>query len=153
MDTMSSPAKAELKALVQSLIDQDILNSQFTQLQALRDQTNPDFVVKVVDLFCSDAQNIIKILIKHMSQEDTDFHQMDPYVHQLRGCTSSIGAQSMTMACADLCQAFAARNKKICLKVLHKIECEYFTLYDKLRDVVQLEKQIFARVQPTTSGC
>ncbi|PON83150.1 histidine phosphotransferase [Trema orientale] len=145
---MASSAKAELKALVQSLIGQDILNSQFTQLQALRDQTNPDFVVKVVDLFCSDAQNIIKILIKHMyvSQEDTDFHQMDPYVHQLRGCTSSIGAQSMTMACADLYQAFAARNKKMCLKVLHKIECEYFTLYDKLRDVVQV-------VQPTTSGC
>ena len=43
-------------------IKQGILNDQFTQLQLLQDETNPEFVVEVVNLFFQDSQRLLHIL-------------------------------------------------------------------------------------------
>lgn len=138
-----SAVKAELKTLVHSMLEEGILDSQFTQLQGLQDESNPNFVAEVVTLFIKDAQKIINHLSYYMSQEVVDFSEMDPYVHQIKGSTSSIGARNMTLACGDLHQASDAKNKEMCLQALNKINHEYCRLQVKLHVIVQLQNTIF----------
>ncbi|EXC26928.1 Histidine-containing phosphotransfer protein 1 [Morus notabilis] len=138
-----SAVKAELKTLVHSMLEEGILDSQFTQLQALQDESNPNFVAEVVTLFINDAQKIINHLNNCMSQEVIDFSEMDPYVHQIKGSSSSIGARNVKLACIDLQQASDAKNKEMCLQALNKISREYCRLEVKLHAIVQLQNTIF----------
>ncbi|PKI47963.1 hypothetical protein CRG98_031627 [Punica granatum] len=45
-----------------SLLKEGILDSQFAQLQQLQDESNPDFVAEVVNLFFTDSENLINDL-------------------------------------------------------------------------------------------
>ncbi|KAH7512131.1 hypothetical protein FEM48_Zijuj12G0058000 [Ziziphus jujuba var. spinosa] len=108
---MATAFKVQLKHLVQSMLDEGILDSQFIQLQALQDASNPNFVAEVITLFCNEAQRIINDLEIYIGQQDVDFSKMDANVHQLKGSSSSIGARRVTLACADLREASDERNK------------------------------------------
>ena len=44
------------------------LDGQFVQLQMLRDDSNPDFVMEVVILFFEDSQRILNELSKTLSE-------------------------------------------------------------------------------------
>ncbi|XP_050228637.1 histidine-containing phosphotransfer protein 1-like [Mercurialis annua] len=142
---MALPAlKAQLNNFVQSLFDEGMLDGQFSQIQALKDESNPDFIVEVITTFCNDAERIISELTKHMSQQNVEFSNLESYVHQLKGSSSSIGAQRMKNACADLQQAFDDKNKGRCLQALNIITCQYFLLRAKFETLVQLEKRILS---------
>jgi len=43
---------------------QGFLDEQFTQLQQLQDESNPEFVVEVVSLFFEDAEKLLADLSK-----------------------------------------------------------------------------------------
>ncbi|KAA8518602.1 hypothetical protein F0562_016076 [Nyssa sinensis] len=136
--------KAQLNGFVKSMHDEGMLDSQFTQIQALQDESNPNFVAEVISLFCDDAKRIITELHKYLDQPDVDYHKLDAYVHQLKGSSSSIGAQRMKLACVDLRQASDEKNKERCLQALNKIMYEYCLLQNKFQTLVQMEKRIFA---------
>ncbi|XP_059646721.1 histidine-containing phosphotransfer protein 2-like [Cornus florida] len=136
--------KAELNRFVNSLHEEGLLDGQFTQIQALQDASNPNFVAEVISLFCDDAERIIRELDKFLHQPDVDYHKLDAYVHQLKGSSSSIGAQRMKLACVDLRQASDDKNKERCLQALNKIMMEYFQLRREFLTLVQLEKSVFA---------
>ncbi|KAL5545895.1 hypothetical protein UlMin_005582 [Ulmus minor] len=129
--------KAELKIQVQSMLDEGLLDGQFTELQALQDKTNPNFVSEVITLFLKDGQMILIEMIQLTARQDVDFSILNIYLHKLKGSSSSIGARQMTLACADLRLACDAQNKE-------RVRREYFNLQLKLKILVQLEKTIFA---------
>ncbi|XP_015901950.3 histidine-containing phosphotransfer protein 1 [Ziziphus jujuba] len=141
---MATAFKVQLKHLVQSMLDEGILDSQFIQLQALQDASNPNFVAEVITLFCNEAQRIINDLEIYIGQQDVDFSKMDANVHQLKGSSSSIGARRVTLACADLREASDERNKDRCRQVLIRINQEYATLKVKFQNLLQLENTISA---------
>jgi len=47
-----------------SLIEKGFLDDQFNQLEQLQDESNPDFVVKVITLFFDDAERLLNELTK-----------------------------------------------------------------------------------------
>ncbi|THG11589.1 hypothetical protein TEA_026613 [Camellia sinensis var. sinensis] len=82
-----------------SLFREGFLDSQFTQLQQLQDESNPDFVVEVVSLFFEDSERLLNDLNKALDQKGVDFKKVDGNVHQLKGSSSSIGANRVKNAC------------------------------------------------------
>lgn len=46
------------------MYEKGFLNDQFTQLQQLQDESNPDFVVEVVSLFFEDSERLLNELAK-----------------------------------------------------------------------------------------
>ncbi|KAL8515466.1 hypothetical protein ACS0TY_014236 [Phlomoides rotata] len=82
-----------------ALFREGFLDGQFGQLQLLQDESNPDFVVEVVSLFFEDSQRILTDLTTALDQKNVDFKKIDAHVHQLKGSSSSIGAQRVRNAC------------------------------------------------------
>ncbi|GMN25171.1 hypothetical protein TIFTF001_000843 [Ficus carica] len=82
-----------------SLFNEGFLDDQFNQLQQLQDESNPDFVVEVVSLFFEDSERLLNELAKALDQQNTDFKKVDAHVHQLKGSSSSIGAQRVQRVC------------------------------------------------------
>ncbi|KAM0980542.1 hypothetical protein ACFX2A_013973 [Malus domestica] len=133
--------KAQIKILVQSMLHEGMLDYQFTQLQELQDSNNPNFVAEIIKLFCDNTEQVITELEKYLC-EDVDFCKLTPFVLQLHGSSSSIGARQMTLACADLRQASDDKNKEGCLHALRRITHYYIELDHKFQTLIQLEKRI-----------
>ncbi|OWM74166.1 hypothetical protein CDL15_Pgr008477 [Punica granatum] len=92
----------EVGELQQSLMDymnslrsQEILDSQFGQLQRLQDESSPNFVAEVLTLFFTDSKDLIKelseALYKIPNQQNVDFKEVDSCVHQLKGSSARGG--------------------------------------------------------------
>ncbi|XP_058087553.1 uncharacterized protein LOC131234644 [Magnolia sinica] len=64
------------------------LDDQYTQLQQLQDESNPDFVFEVVSLFFDDSEKLLDDLRRALDQHPVDFKKVDAHVHQLKGRSS-----------------------------------------------------------------
>ncbi|XP_031255442.1 histidine-containing phosphotransfer protein 1-like [Pistacia vera] len=125
-----------------SLFNEGILDDQFTQLQQLQDESNPDFVVEVVSLFFKDSERLFDELAKTLDQQNVDFNRLDAHVHQLKGSSSSIGAQRVQKVCILFRNYCEVRNIEECLKCLQQLKREYYFVKNKLETLFKLEKQI-----------
>ncbi|KAK3036028.1 hypothetical protein RJ639_030729 [Escallonia herrerae] len=65
-----------------SLYREGFLDDQFVQLQKLQDESNPDFVIKVVSLFFEDSDKLLNNLATALQQHIVDYKQVDALVHQ-----------------------------------------------------------------------
>ncbi|OWM74167.1 histidine-containing phosphotransfer protein 1-like [Punica granatum] len=127
-----------------SLLKEGILDSQFAQLQQLQDESNPDFVAEVVNLFFTDSENLINDLSNALGQQNVDFKKVDSCVHQLKGSSASIGAQRLKNTCISFRKFCDEQNLQACLMCLQEMQQEYLLLRSKLDVLLQVEKQIVA---------
>ena len=84
-----------------------LLDEQFQQLLALQDETNPDFVTEVTELYFDDAVPKIQRVGELLSAAAPDFAELDAVVHQFKGSSASLGAGGMARLCIrmrELCQ-------------------------------------------------
>ncbi|XVF57368.1 hypothetical protein PTKIN_Ptkin06aG0199800 [Pterospermum kingtungense] len=125
-----------------SLYHEGFLDEQFTQLQELQDENNPDFVVEVVSLFFQDSERLLNELTKALEQQNIDFKRVDAHVHQLKGSSSSIGAQRVQKVCIAFRNYCEEKNVEGCLKCLQQVKNEYSLVRTKLEPMFQLERQI-----------
>ncbi|PKU80546.1 Histidine-containing phosphotransfer protein 1 [Dendrobium catenatum] len=96
--------------LISALFREGFLDAQFTQLQQLQDESNPDFVVEVVTLFFEDSERVLNDLCNVLSQQVVDFNRVDAHVHQLKGSSASIGAQRVKNVCISFRNCCEERN-------------------------------------------
>ncbi|XP_065007789.1 histidine-containing phosphotransfer protein 1-like isoform X1 [Musa acuminata AAA Group] len=94
-----------------TLFREGFLDSQYTQLQQLQDESNPDFVTEVVTLFFQDSEKLQDELSRTLDQEVVDFKKVAAHVHQLKGSSASIGAQRVK----NVCMAF-----RICCEEMNR---------------------------------
>ncbi|XP_022154820.1 histidine-containing phosphotransfer protein 1-like [Momordica charantia] len=125
-----------------SLFKEGYLDDQFTQLQSLQDESNPEFVVEVVSLFFEDSQRLINELAKALQQQCIDFKKVDAHVHQLKGSSSSIGAHKVQRACIAFRSNCEEQNIEGCLKSLQQVKEEFALVKIKLETLFKLEQQI-----------
>ncbi|XP_044477386.1 histidine-containing phosphotransfer protein 1-like isoform X1 [Mangifera indica] len=125
-----------------SLFNEGILDDQFTQLQELQDENNPDFVVEVVTLFFQDTERLLNELARTLDQQTIDFNRLDAHVHQLKGSSSSVGAQRVQTVCVLFRNYSEERNIEECLKCLQQLKQEFYFVKNKLETLFKLEKQI-----------
>ncbi|KAF3667163.1 histidine-containing phosphotransfer protein 1 [Capsicum chacoense] len=124
-----------------SLYNENILDEQFIQLQQLQDESNPDFVVEVVSLFFEDSERLLNELAKALNQANVDFKKLNAHVHQMKGSSSSIGAQRVQRACIAFRNYCDDHNVEGCLKCLQQVKNEYTLVKNKLEALFKLEKQ------------
>lgn len=125
-----------------SLFHEGVLDDQFTQLQKLQDESNPDFTVEVATLFFVDSDKLIDNMAAALERSPVDFKQVDADVHQLKGSSSSIGATRVKNLCITFrgfCEAQSYEGCSICLQQV-KNECAL--LKDKLQNLFRMEQQI-----------
>ncbi|CAN4113530.1 unnamed protein product [Withania somnifera] len=127
-----------------SLFREGFLDSQFSQLQQLQDDSNPDFVVEVVSLFFEDSERLLNDLTMALDQPNVDFKQVDAHVHQLKGSSSSVGAQRVKNCCIPFRNCCEEQNTEACLRCLQQIKQEYLLVKNKLQTLFELEQQIMA---------
>ncbi|XP_061349487.1 histidine-containing phosphotransfer protein 1-like [Gastrolobium bilobum] len=127
-----------------SLFQEGFLDDQFNQLQQLQDESNPDFVVEVVTLFFEDAERLLNELTKALGQANIDFKRLDAHVHQLKGSSSSIGAQRVHTVCISFRNSCEEQNVEGCLKSLQQVKVEYSLVKSKLETLFKMEQQVLA---------
>ncbi|KAJ7978032.1 putative Histidine-containing phosphotransfer protein [Quillaja saponaria] len=130
-----------------SLFQEGILNQQFNQLQQLQDESNPNFVFEVVSLFFQDSERLLNELAIVLIQENINFRKVDAHVHQLKGSSSSIGANRVQDACIAFKRYCEAQNIEGCLKCLQQVKTEYFLVKNKLEAFFKMEQQLSAASQ------
>ncbi|GLT38353.1 hypothetical protein SLA2020_126090 [Shorea laevis] len=127
-----------------SLFNESFLDDQFNQLQQLQDESNPDFVVEVVSLFFEDSERHLNDLTQSLEQQNIDFKRIDAHVHQLKGSSSSIGAQRVQKECINFRGYCEEKNIEGCRKCLQQVRHEYVLVKNKLETLFKLERQIIA---------
>ncbi|KAG8480966.1 hypothetical protein CXB51_025681 [Gossypium anomalum] len=127
-----------------SLFMEGFLDAQFLQLQQLQDESNPDFVVEVVSLFFDDSEKLLNDLTMALDQPNVDFKKVDAHVHQLKGSSSSIGAQRVKNACIAFRSFCEEHNIDATLRCLQQVKQEYYLVKNKLETMLRLEQQIVA---------
>ncbi|KAL3812754.1 hypothetical protein ACJIZ3_014022 [Penstemon smallii] len=126
------------------LFREGFLDGQFSQLQMLQDESNPDFVVEVVSLFFEDSQKLLNDLTTTLDQQNVDFKKIDAHIHQLKGSSSSIGAQRVKNACIAFRNFCDQQNLEGCMRCLQHVKQEYLLVKSKLEALLRLEQQIVA---------
>ncbi|KAL9379065.1 hypothetical protein Peur_027547 [Populus x canadensis] len=126
------------------LFNEGFLDDQFNQLQQLQDESNPDFVVEVVTLFFEDSERLLDELAKALEQQSVDYRKIDAHVHQLKGSSSSIGAQRVQKVCIGFRNFCEERNIEGCQKCLQQVRHEYSLVKTKLETLFKLEQKILA---------
>ncbi|URD90426.1 histidine-containing phosphotransfer protein [Musa troglodytarum] len=104
--------RERLNVLVNSMFLEGLLDQQFRQLQMLQDASSPGFVAEVITLFCEDSERMLTELTKLLDQAVVDYQKVDAYVHQLKGSSSSVGAQNVKLACIQFKQFCEENNKE-----------------------------------------
>ncbi|KAA8550921.1 hypothetical protein F0562_002605 [Nyssa sinensis] len=127
-----------------SLYRDGFLDDQFTQLQKLQDESNPDFVVEVVNLFFEDSEKLLNNLATALQQQIVDYKQVDAHVHQFKGSSSSIGAQRVKNACVAFRNYCEERDPEGCVRCLQQLKREHYLMKSKLETLFRLEQQILA---------
>ncbi|KAK4282837.1 hypothetical protein QN277_014165 [Acacia crassicarpa] len=127
-----------------SLFQEGYLDEQFIQLRQLQDESNPQFAVEVVSLFFEEAERLLDELAKGLSQENTDFKRLDAQVHQLKGSSSSIGAQRVGRICIAFRNYCEMQNVEGCLNSLQQVRQEYSSVKSKLETLFKMERQLSA---------
>ncbi|KAL7172277.1 hypothetical protein ACSBR2_031884 [Camellia fascicularis] len=127
-----------------SLNREGFLDDQFTQLQKLQDESNPEFVVEVVSLFFEDSQKLLNNLASALQQQIVDYKQVDAHVHQFKGSSSSIGAQRVKNVCVGFRNYCEEKNLDGCVRCLQQLKLEYTLVKSKLETLFRLEQQILA---------
>ncbi|XP_057513174.1 histidine-containing phosphotransfer protein 1-like isoform X1 [Actinidia eriantha] len=144
MDSAVLQLQRQLSDYKSSLYNEVFLDDQFTQLQQLQDESNPDFVVEVVSLFFEDSERLLTELTKTLDQQCVDFRKVDAYVHQLKGSSSSIGAQRVQRVCIYFRNYCDEQNVEGCLKCLQQVKNEYTLVKNKLETLFKFEQQLLA---------
>ncbi|CAL9134624.1 histidine-containing phosphotransfer protein 2-like isoform X1 [Musa acuminata AAA Group] len=136
--------REQLNGLVNSMFLEGLLDDQFEQLQMLQDESSPGFIAELITLFCGDSERILAELTKLLDQAVVDYQKVDAFVHQLKGSSSSVGAQHVKLACVQFRQFCEEHNKEGCLRALNVVKHEYYLLRGKFDTMLQLEQRIQA---------
>ncbi|XP_039126428.1 histidine-containing phosphotransfer protein 2-like [Dioscorea cayenensis subsp. rotundata] len=136
--------KEQLAALVDSMLQEGLLDEQFTQLQTLQDETSPGFVAEVIAMFCGDTGTVFNEIETIMNQAVIDFQNVDPLVHRLKGSSCTVGAPKMKLACVQYRQFRDANDRQGCLSAVNLIKDEYNILRNKFETMLNLERMIQA---------
>ncbi|CAH1412817.1 unnamed protein product [Lactuca virosa] len=125
-----------------SLYHEGYLNDQFTQLQKLQDESDPDFLVGLVSVFIDDSKKLLDTLTTAFQQKTVDYKQVSLHVHRFKGSSSNIGAQRLMRVCVLFINYCKEKNLDGCLWCLQQANHEYILVRSKFKALFKLEKQI-----------
>ncbi|KAF8393183.1 hypothetical protein HHK36_021424 [Tetracentron sinense] len=145
--------QADMDRLLALLFHQGVLDEHFLQLQQLQDETSPNFVSEVVNIYFHESEKLLRSLREFlMDREFSEYKKMGIHLNQLMGSSSSIGAKRVRNVCVVFRAASEQNNRAgdanvflylgfRCLRALEMLEHEYCYLKNKLHELIQIEQQ------------
>ncbi|KAH6758734.1 histidine phosphotransfer protein 6 [Perilla frutescens var. frutescens] len=134
--------RADMNRLLAILFHQGVLDEQFLQLQQLQDESSPNFVSEVVNIYFHESEKLLRNLRALLvDKEFSDYKKMGIHLNQFMGSSSSIGAQRVRNVCIAFRAACEQNNRTGCLRALELLEYEYCYLKNKLHELFQIEQQ------------
>mmetsp|Transcript_50811 Transcript_50811/g.110809 ORF Transcript_50811/g.110809 Transcript_50811/m.110809 type:complete len:150 (-) Transcript_50811:189-638(-) len=130
-----------IQQLVAQLCQEGVLDEQFQQLMLLQDESNPDFVAEVVQLYFEDSAGKIDKIDEMLSAPSPNFEELDQLVHQFKGSSASLGAQVLAQLCIRLRECCQVSNVQGCITLSQQLRQAYEQLHSKLALFMQLEAQ------------
>ncbi|KAL8171734.1 hypothetical protein V2J09_023538 [Rumex salicifolius] len=128
--------------LLALLFHQGVLDEHFLQLQQLEDETSPNFVAEVVNIYFYECEKLLRNLRSLlMEKEVTEYNRVGVHLNQMMGSSSSIGANRVRNICVAFRSASEQCNRTGCLRALTMLEDEYCYLKNKLHQLFQMEQQ------------
>ncbi|CAL9195878.1 unnamed protein product [Musa hybrid cultivar] len=118
------------------------LDDQYTQLQQLKDESEPKFVLQVGTLFLEDSEKLLNELRSILDQQDVDFEKLDAFVRKLMGSSASIGAKRVKNSCMAFHDCCKKGSKEGCLKCLQQLTAEYRLVKRKMEALFEMETEI-----------
>ncbi|KAL1189195.1 hypothetical protein V5N11_032609 [Cardamine amara subsp. amara] len=82
----------QVQEMRQSLFDEGYLDRQYTQLEALAKDTNPNFIVEVITLYFRDSPDVIASLEHELEREPIEVPMITKCILRLESSSASIGA-------------------------------------------------------------
>ncbi|KAJ8750005.1 hypothetical protein K2173_013920 [Erythroxylum novogranatense] len=134
--------RQEQRNFIKYLTDQGILDDHFEHILDLRQGESHQFLIDLINMFCSDAESCITQVNKYMNEHIIDYAKVITFVHQIRGSSSSIGGRRMALACRDLRYACDDMDHARCLEYFNMVKEEYQILKDKFNIISQMEINI-----------
>lgn len=134
-------AEQQIEQLVLLLQHQGILDEQFTQLMQLQDESNPDFVAEVVQLYFEDSASKMERICGMVSQPTPDYNELDQLVHQFKGSSASLGAATIAQICIKLREGCQTQNRDLCAALAVDLRTAYGLLQSQLQIYMALEAQ------------
>jgi histidine-containing phosphotransfer protein len=141
MEQQLQALNQSLEHLVLQLQQEGVLDEQFSQLMQLQDESNPDFVQEVVQLYFEDSVQKIERVGAILATAAPDYNELDQIVHQFKGSSASLGASRIAQLCIKFREACQQANQSACQALLQQIREAYSLLRDKLATFVSLESQ------------
>ncbi|KAK9869060.1 hypothetical protein WJX84_011902 [Apatococcus fuscideae] len=150
---MDLPAVNEgIARLIQQLRAAALLDDQFSQLLQLQDESNPDFVQEIVELYFTDSASKIEKLEQRLGRSQPDYADVDQLVHQFKGSSASFGAHSMAQLCAKLRESCQAQDQAGCQTLVLQAREVFQVLKSQLEVFLQLEKHRKQLERQATAG-
>ncbi|KAH9715091.1 histidine-containing phosphotransfer protein 6 [Citrus sinensis] len=101
--------RADMNRLLALLFHQGVLDEQFLQLQQLQDESSPNFVSEVVNIYFHESEKLLRNLRSLlMDKEFSDYKKLGIHLNQMMGSSSSIGAKRVS----NVCVAFRAASEQ-----------------------------------------
>ena len=92
-------------ALEQEAYDEKnkLLNqTQFQELLELQTDEEPDFMEEIVQMYVSDAEEMLSELVKIFEAAEPDYNKARAVLHKLKGSSSTFGADGVQQKCEEL---------------------------------------------------
>lgn len=140
-----SASLAQLESNIQQLLghltQEGLLDDQFSQLRQLQDESNPDFVQEVVELYFEDSASKLEKLSTKLQDVSPDYTAIDQLVHQFKGSSASFGAQAIAQACSRFRELCQQEDRASCQVLLQHVFASFQALKSRLDVFLQLEAQ------------
>lgn len=139
MNLSLAQVDSSIEQLLSQLAQEGLLDDQFSQLRQLQDESNPDFVQEVVELYFEDSAVKLEKLNSKLQDATPDYNAIDQLVHQFKGSSASFGAIAISQACGKFRQLCQAENRSGCQVLLQQITTSFQALKSRLDIFSQLE--------------
>jgi len=120
---MADQLAAQQQHCLHQMMGEGLLDEQFQQLIALQDESNPDFVTEVAELYFDDAVPKIQRVGQLLSEPSPDFGELDAVVHQFKGSSASLGAGGMAKLCIRMRELCQQRDVAGCQALVMQVRC------------------------------
>ncbi|CAD7697532.1 unnamed protein product [Ostreobium quekettii] len=131
----------QIEQLVFRLEEQGCLDAQFQRILQLPDESNPNFVSEVVELFLANTEKHLTQIRAHLVKDQPDFEAVSNLLILMKGSNDTFGARALTGLCVRFQEACAKGLVADCKALLEGQERELGTLKKEMGTFLELYRK------------
>ncbi|CAL0303110.1 unnamed protein product [Lupinus luteus] len=103
----------QLMDTIHNMRQEDLVDDHFSFIQSLKDKNgDPYYLVDVIPEFCTNARDVLKLLIKKLNDPVLNYDFMKEHVFKVKGSALSIGARRMALTFSEFEGAIERASKE-----------------------------------------